>query len=38
MLQDYRSIRTALERGAYTFTFPWEKIGPLWILNQEALS
>jgi acetyltransferase-like isoleucine patch superfamily enzyme len=34
MLQDYRSIRDSLERGDFTASFPWEKIGPLWILDQ----
>jgi len=34
MLQDYRSIREALERGDYTASYPWEKIGPLWVLNE----
>lgn len=34
MLQDYHSIRDVLERGDYTASFPWEKIGPVWILDQ----
>lgn len=34
MLQDYRSILDGLERGDYTASFPWKKIGPLWVLDQ----
>lgn len=34
MLRDYRDIRAELEQGDYTSSYPWEKIGPLWILDQ----
>lgn len=34
MLQDYRAIRTELERGDFTASSPWEKVGPLWALDR----
>ncbi|RMG57869.1 MAG: acyltransferase [Deltaproteobacteria bacterium] len=34
MLRDYREIQEELERGDYTASFPWKKVGPLWILDQ----
>ncbi len=34
MLHDYRPIREKLERGDHTASFPWEKIGPLRVLDQ----
>jgi len=36
MMQEYRDILEKLENGDYTCTFPWEKHGPLWILNHDG--
>lgn len=36
MIQDLSVMKESLKRGDYTCTFNWEKIGPLWVLNENG--